>query len=206
MDGPTAPHVVYRTQNSQTTHTQSQVLGPRGQQWARLSPPTLPSNPMSDSRKGALCSRRPRNVITLRKKGMIIEEETTLVSGTRSQGPERPGLVERICKVTRMRREEGPKSSLTNKGNGRDSERLVFALSQPVSRSPAPWVPVPVSLGEATSSGESPPLPNWPRLFVIPLATRGPGRDREGRGREGAIVMHLEGSHGLAGRCGVGRG
>ena len=60
----------------------------------------VPSNPMSDDGKDPqgetwLCtlrSRRPKNVITLtKKKGMAVEEETTLVSERRSQGPERPG-------------------------------------------------------------------------------------------------------------------
>lgn len=38
----------------------------------------------------ALCSRHPKNITLMEKKGRT-GEETTLVSGTRSQGPARPG-------------------------------------------------------------------------------------------------------------------
>lgn len=83
----------------------------------------------------------------------------------------------------------------------RDSERLVFVLSHPLSSSPAPWVPVRVSLGEAASSRESPPLSYWPRWSPRQHSARG---GTAGGGPKGAIVMREERGPGLVSRCGVG--
>lgn len=87
--------VISQRQHSQTRHTQSPVSATRCQNRARLSFPIQCLG--SQCLKGpwgtplcALCSRHPKNITLMEKRGRT-GEETTLVSGTRSQGPARPG-------------------------------------------------------------------------------------------------------------------